>query len=199
MARAAIARRPFEYRIHVARLARQIAVHAVEFEAGRQMIERDGDGRRLFGADRQVRQQQRQPRDASGYEARFHDCFLLNPRAFPRIRGVTALALHSELPQMPIILVMAGIALLAHFSRARWVAMARRALQLAVRAEQRKVRILGVIEPPELPAIRRVAGLALLSQCALVHVLARMAADAGGRRCSKRLRRMALGAAHQPM
>ena len=198
MARAAIARRPFEYRIHVARLARQIAVHAVEFEAGRQMIERDGDGRRLFGADRQVRQQQRQPRDASGYEARFHDV-LLNARAFPGIRRMAALALHSELPQMPIILVMAGIALLAHFSCARWVAMARRALQLAVRAEQRKVRILGVIEPPELPAIRRVAGLALLSQCALVHVLARMAADAGGRRCSKGLRRMALGAAHQSM
>ena len=45
VADAAVARRAFENRVDMASLARQIAVHAVEFEAGRQVIERHGDRR----------------------------------------------------------------------------------------------------------------------------------------------------------
>lgn len=112
---------------------------------------------------------------------------------------MAAIALDAELAQVPIVLVMTGIAFLAHFSRTRRFGMARRACQLAVRAKQRKVRILRVIEGPDLPAVGRVAAVALLAERTFMHILARMASDAGGRRSTERLSCMALSAADQTM
>ena len=50
VADAAIARRTFEYRVQMARLARQIAMHSVKFEAGREMVEWHRNWRRLGNA-----------------------------------------------------------------------------------------------------------------------------------------------------
>ena len=112
---------------------------------------------------------------------------------------MAAVALCAILTQMPIVLVMAGIAFLRHFPRTWRLLMAVSALQFAVCTEQREVRIPRVIEPPQLPAIRRVAGLALVAQTTLVHILVRVAAVAG--RCcgTESLRRMALHATNHAM
>ena len=77
--------------------------------------------------------------------------------------------------------------------------MAGGALQLGVRAQQWKVRFLGVIENPQRPAIRRMAALAFLAEPALVHIIVHMAVDAGGFRLRESQRRMALRAAHDPV
>ena len=58
---------------------------------------------------------------------------------------------------------------------------------------------LGVIEGPNLPAVRRVSALALLAEAALVHIIVRMALVARRRRPVERERRVALRAADHPM
>ncbi len=55
----AISRRSLENRIEVAALARQIAVHALELEPGRQVIERNRD-RRRFGGCGELRRPERE-------------------------------------------------------------------------------------------------------------------------------------------
>ncbi len=80
--------------------------------------------------------------------------YLLHPRAFPRVIGMAAIALRAVLAEVPVVLVVAGRTLLRHLHRARRFAMAGGALQLGVRAEQRKMRFLGVIEYPQRPAVR---------------------------------------------
>src|SRR5271168_748500 len=107
-----------------------------------------------------------------------HAC-LLHPCAFPRDVGMAAVAFVAVLAQMPVILVVTAAALLRHFHRAGRLVMAFGALQLGMGAEQRKMRFLGVIENPERPAVGRMAALALLAQASLVHVIVRMAVDAG--------------------
>ena len=99
---------------------------------------------------------------------------------------MTAVALRAVLTQVTVILVVTHAALLRHLHRTRRLAMARGALQLAVCAEQREMRFLRVIETPQRPAVRRMAALALLAEAALVHVLVRMAVDAGRRRPAER-------------
>jgi hypothetical protein len=61
---------------------------------------------------------------------------------------MTAVTLHAILSQVPIVLVVTASALLRHLHGAGSFAMACGADQLAVRAEQRKMSILGVIEDP---------------------------------------------------
>ena len=112
---------------------------------------------------------------------------------------MAAAALRAILAQMPIVLVMAGIAFLRHFLGAGRLSMAVGALQFAVRTEQRKVRIPRVIERPQAPVIRRVARLALVTQTTLVHILARVTAVAGRGRGTKSLGRMALHATNHAM
>ena len=112
---------------------------------------------------------------------------------------MTAAALRAILAQVPIVLMVAGIAFLRHFLRTRGLAMAVGADQFAVRAEQREVRIARMIKLPQLPAVRRVAGIAFLAQAALVHIVVRVAAIARRRRIAERLRRMALHAADDAM
>src|ERR1700730_5674606 len=131
--------------------------------------------------------------------ARVWSWLLLSPRAFPGVRGVAAAALRAILAQVPIVLVMAGIAFLRHLLRTGRLTMTVGADELAVRAEQREVRIARMIELPHLPAVRRVAGLAFLSQAAFVHIVVRVATIARGGRTAEGLRRMALHAADHAM
>ena len=66
---------------------------------------------------------------------------------------MTAVALWAVLTQVPVVLVMTHTALLRHFHRARWLGMAGGALQFGMRPEQREMRLLGVIEHPQRPAV----------------------------------------------
>ncbi len=61
---------------------------------------------------------------------------------------MAAVALRAVLAEMPIVLVMAGIAVLEQFLCAGRLLMTGRALQFAVCAEQRKVRVASVVEDP---------------------------------------------------
>ena len=88
---------------------------------------------------------------------------------------MATIALHTVLAQMPVILAVTGRALLRHLHRARRLAMAGCALQLAVGAEQRKMRFLGMIEHPERPAIARRATVAFVPESTLVNVIVGMA------------------------
>ena len=61
---------------------------------------------------------------------------------------MTAVALRAVLTQMPVVLVMTYAALLRHFHRAGRLRMAGGTLQFGVRAEQREMRLPGMIEHP---------------------------------------------------
>ena len=66
---------------------------------------------------------------------------------------MTAIAMRPVLPQMPIILLVTGGALLRHLHRPGRIAMAVRTFELGVRAEQWEMGFPGVIEAPQRPAI----------------------------------------------
>ena len=66
---------------------------------------------------------------------------------------MATVALWAILTQVPVVLVMTYAALLRHFHRARGLRMAGGALQLGVRAKEREMRLLGVIEHPQRPAV----------------------------------------------
>ena len=66
---------------------------------------------------------------------------------------MAAVALWAVLTQMAVVLVMTNAALLRHFHRARRLRMAGGALQPGVRAEQREMRLPGVIEHPQRPTV----------------------------------------------
>src|SRR5437879_1966452 len=106
-------------------------------------------------------------------EGRFMRC-LLDPRALPGFDRMAAVALRAVLPEMPVILVMAVPALGRRLHRTRGLVMTIGTFQLLVRAEERKMRLLGVVETPQLPSVRRVTALAFLAESALVHVVVRM-------------------------
>ena len=112
---------------------------------------------------------------------------------------MAAVALRAVLAEMPVILVVTAPALRQHLYRARRFVMAVGALQLLVGAQQRKMSLLGVIESPNLPSVRRVAALALLAEAALVDVIVRMAFVARRRRFIECERRVALSAADDPV
>ena len=105
---------------------------------------------------------------------------------------MTAIAGRAVLAQMPIVLAMTGAALLRHLGRSRRFVVTVGALQLRVRAEQRKVGLLRMIEHPLRPAVRRVTALALFAESALVDIVMGMAVDAVRRRLRERERGMAL-------
>ncbi len=94
---------------------------------------------------------------------------------------MAAIALRAVLAQVPVILVVTAAALRRGLHRARRLVMAIGALQLGVGAEQREVigSVLRMIERPQRPAVGRMAALAFLAEAALVHVIVRMAVDAG--------------------
>ncbi len=108
--------------------------------------------------------------------------------------AVATLALPAEFPHMHVIFLMAADALGGQFDLLGRLSVAADAGQLGMRAQQRKIRLLGVIELPLIPAIRRVAGRAFPAQSPFVHVLRCMAADALLRRALEPEARMALRA-----
>ena len=112
---------------------------------------------------------------------------------------MAATTLRAVLTEVPIVLAMAGNALLRHLVRARWHAMAVRALKLAVRTQQSEVRLLAMIELPQRPAIARMAALAFLAQAILVHVILGVTVDTPALGIGECQRPVALCAAHHPM
>ena len=112
---------------------------------------------------------------------------------------MTAVTLWAVLAQVPVVLVMTRAALLRHLHRARRLEMAGGALQLRVCAQQRKMRLLGVIKHPQRPAVGRMAVVAFLAQAALVNVIVRMALDALQRGLVEAQGRVALRAADDAM
>src|ERR1700722_16408678 len=126
---------------------------------------------------------------------------LLDPCAFPGIDRMAAIAALTVFAQMPVILAVTAAAQRGSLHRTRRLVMAIRALQLGVGAEPRKGigSVLRMIEGPQRPTVRRMTGLALLAEAALVHIIMRVAVDARQRRLVEGERCMALRAAHHPM
>lgn len=112
---------------------------------------------------------------------------------------MTAIALGPVLTQVPVVLAVAGAALLGHLYRARRFAMAPGALQLCVGTQQGKVRILRMIEGPQRPTVRRMTALAFRAQSALVHVVLAMAIGACRGSRAERQRCVALRTADDPV
>src|ERR1700730_11023146 len=116
----------------------------------------------------------------------------LDPCAFPRIGRVAAVALGAIFTEVAVILVVTAPAQRRGLYRARRFVMTVGALQLGVGARQSKVSLLRMIESPQRPTVRRMTALAFLTETALVHVIMRMAIDAGLRRSVEGQCRMAL-------
>ena len=81
VANAAIARRTLEHRVQVARLAWQVAMHAIELEATGHVVEGQGN-RRSLSCERSY-QTGDDERCKPGDAAQWRHGVLLNPRAFP--------------------------------------------------------------------------------------------------------------------
>src|SRR2546429_2555554 len=79
---------------------------------------------------------------------------------------------------MHVVLLVTRQAVLLELHLIRWAAVARLAGELAVRAAERKSGLLAVVELPQLPAVLRMAALAVLAEIALVHVILLVAVDA---------------------
>ena len=97
---------------------------------------------------------------------------------------MTLLALAAELPKMHVVLYVTRSAVACELDHGRGLAMALRALQLLMRAVQHEAGSALVIEGPDVPAVRRMAVLALLAQASLVLVgrlVAAVAARSGAR------------------
>src|ERR1700686_1932107 len=126
---------------------------------------------------------------------------LLNPCAFPGIGRMAAIALRTVFTQVAVILAVTAPAQRRGLHRARRLVMAIGALQLGVGAEQREVirSLLHMIEHPQRPTVRRMTALAFLAEAAFVHIVMRVALDAGQGRTTEGQRRMALCAAHHSM
>jgi len=106
MAGAAVPRCALEHSVDMALLARQIPVHAVEFESGGQVIERDRDGRpprrrsgRRGRKHRERHGERRNPspirRFPSPITVQFHMPCLLDPGAFPGVVSMAAITLRA--------------------------------------------------------------------------------------------------------
>jgi len=91
---------------------------------------------------------------------------------------VAALALSAVLPQVDVVLLVAGQACRIQFHFVRRLLVATRANELRVSAGEREARLLAVVEFPQTPAVRRVAFGARNAQRAFVNVVLLMAVDA---------------------
>jgi hypothetical protein len=100
---------------------------------------------------------------------------------------------------MTVIFAMADDALLRHLAAAGRLLVTLGALQLRVRAEQRKMCILGMIEDPQRPTVAGVAGVAFIAEAVLVDIVRRVTANAGSGGLIEGQARVALRAAHHAM
>jgi len=103
---------------------------------------------------------------------------LLQPCALETRGHVASLALAAVLPEVHIVLRMAGVAVLAQLHLVGRLPVAVRAGDAGVRTGKREFSRLAVVELPEAPSIRRVTALAVLAECTLVPVVALVAAVA---------------------
>ncbi len=92
---------------------------------------------------------------------------------------MTLLALTAELAEMNVVLLVTCGAIARERNLRSGFAMALSALQLLVRARQRKLS-LRMVEFPELPAIRGVAVIALGTEIASMNIAVRVTSIAGG-------------------
>src|SRR5947207_13535618 len=98
--------------------------------------------------------------------------------ALPGGRRVAAITLAAVLPEVHVVLLVTRQAVLLELHLIRWAAVARLAVEHAVRAAERKPGLLAVVELPQLPAVLRVAAVAVLAEFALVHIILLVAVDA---------------------
>ena len=106
---------------------------------------------------------------------------------------MTAVAVQAELTQMAVIVAMTGDAIRGRLAAAAGrFPMAVGTSQFSVRAGERKMCLLVVIELPDRPAIGRVTALALGTQSAMMHILRGVAAIAVDGGSAERLAAMAL-------
>jgi hypothetical protein len=92
---------------------------------------------------------------------------------------VAALAQSAVLPEVDVVLLVAGKTGRIQFYLVRGLSMTPRAGKLGVRSCQGKTGLLAVIELPDVPPVRGVAVIAGLAQGPLVYVIAAVALDAG--------------------
>ena len=123
----------------------------------------------------------------------------LNSRALETDRRVAALALGAELPEVDVVLAMAGCAVRRQLHFRRWLAVAVDALQASVLARKRKIGLAAMVELPVAPGVRGMAGSAVLAESAFVHIAALVTAEAILRCTLERLRAMTLRAGHEHM
>jgi hypothetical protein len=171
---------------------------ACELEAGGEVIE-------LLLRRLRVRKPDRTEHGASCYSYQHaewishHAAPLISPSAFESYSAVTALALRAELPKVHVVLFVTRVAIVRqpHFSCRLHVT--RVAAQLFVSAREREVRLFGVIEFPQAPAVRRVTNVAVGSQTTFVYVFRGVARVACLRRFAEIRRRVTAGARHRHM
>ena len=107
---------------------------------------------------------------------------------------MATLALHAELAEMNVVVAMTGGAVGGHFHLSGRAAMAFAAGELDVFASQRKFRLAVVVEFPDAPGVRRMAGRTVSSESTAVNIAAAMACETIVRRAFERARHMALAA-----
>lgn len=102
----------------------------------------------------------------------------MGPRALERDGRVATLALAAVLPEMHVVLCMAVGArrIQLHLISGLFVTIS--AIELCVRACEREVRLLAVVELPDTPPVCGMAATALISHAAMMEVVCTMAIDA---------------------
>ena len=98
---------------------------------------------------------------------------------------MAVLTLRAELAEVDIVAAMAAGAVARQFHDASGLAMAGDAGNPGVRAGQFETRLPGMVELPELPAVRGVAGRTVPAEAALVQVVAGVAGVAILRRTAE--------------
>ena len=162
-------------------LAGQVAVLAEELEAGCEMVERVTN---LHGGSGRCPHEGKQhgPQSPPTTHRVTAGCLegqhLVQTRALERGGRVAALALSAVLPQVDVVLLVAGQARRIQLYFVRRLFVAARANELRVSAGECESRLLAVVEFPQTPAVRRMALGACNAQRAFVNVISLVTIDA---------------------
>src|SRR5690242_1679793 len=98
-------------------------------------------------------------------------CPLIRPRTFERRRVVARLALHAEATSMNVRTCVAGAADHRRLDDVLRSDMAVGATCLCVGTQQREARVSCMVEVPHLPAVRRMALVAVLAEPSVVNII----------------------------
>ena len=167
MAREAVPRRALEHGVHVARFAGLQPVRPGELVPGGDVVELRARALRERAVADEREQTKRWRADGAILMSRWPYC----SRA-PLNVDVPWQRWHcaTVLPEVHVVPCVAGAAVAAQLHDLRRLPVTARAGGPLVRAGEDETRDLSVVEPPEAPAVRRVAGLAVLAERALVAV-----------------------------